>query len=1356
MKRKTIALTACGALLALAFLSYSREPSPSGRGRGLGSPTARGRFVPDRLLVKFKDVERGLPAEAGRAQAEHAHNLRRIKHFGLTDVHLYRVSGSLERTLKALAKNPNVLYAEPDYLVELDMTVPNDTSFGQLWGMHNTGQSGGTVDADIDAPEAWDLITGNPNVVVAVIDTGVAYTHPDLAANMWTNPGEVAGNGLDDDGNGYIDDVHGINSITGSGDPMDDHNHGTHCAGTIASVGNNGAGVAGVCWTARIMALKFLAASGTGSYSDAIECIQYAVNKGAHILSNSWGGYDYGQSLKNAIDAAASAGLLFVAAAGNDGTDNDGLLHHYPSSYSSPNIIAVAATNRYDQLSVFTSGASNYGAATVDVAAPGSLIYSTIRGNTYGTMSGTSMATPHVAGLAALIKSYNYALDWMQIKERILGGVDPLPALQGKVLTGGRINAYNSLLLGDVASYLLNVTSAPATGAPITVSPADLDGASSGTTAFTRRYAPYASVTLTAPATHLGLDFGYWAFAGYRIADTLSATFPVDFDHTITAHYLLPLADAVDNSSLEVITGGHRGGFFGQLDTTFTGGDAAQSCDIGDSESGYLQTSIHGPGNLSFYWKVSSESGSDTLGWSVDGAPMSSISGEADWAQVGYTLVPGAHVIRWTYTKNAGGSSGSDCGWVDDVRFDGEPATLAQALDLSLTPWQGSGDGGWFHQATIAQYDGDAAQSGPLADNQRAYLETMVTGPSPLSFYWKVSSEEDWDFLQFYIDGVLQSSISGEVDWTPLSYSLGSGAHTLRWSYVKDANTVGGSDCGWVDHVVLAPAGSHTLTLTQGGTGSGQVKVGADPAAHDLPYQETFAGGTAVALEAVPDGGSVFASWSGGLVSTANPSVVTMATDKDVTANFETTVVADLTVTSPNGGERWTLGSTHPVTWTQSGVTGTVTIALSKAGSLPETLGTADAAAGSFSWMIDPGEIAGADYRVSVSQGTLSDASDGDFELAAVTHRVDFNGDGQEDILWRYQGSGDYQGLNVIWLMGQTGGGAAADSSIAAMTKTIGEGLTEIPKLARMKSNAMKPGVAPIRTILKGGQKRVPKPGLIRQDPFGPGRRPSPMRRGTLGRNDAADPGILGSDELKIASLSLVQEVVFSQVQDTGWEIAGTGDFNGDTKTDILWRYYGMGPYQGLNDIWFMDGTTFIGESVFSQIADLNWRIVGTRDFNGDGQTDILWRYYGTGAYQGLNVVWFMNGAQFAGEAVFSQVLDTAWKIEGTGDFNADGETDILWRYYGTGPYQGLNDIWFMNDTTFVSEAVFSQILDTNWQIGGTGDFNNDGQLDILWRYYGAGAYQGLNDIWYMNGITFVGEEVFSVISDTNWRIVNR
>jgi hypothetical protein len=250
-----------------------------------------------------------------------------------------------------------------------------------------------------------------------------------------------------------------------------------------------------------------------------------------------------------------------------------------------------------------------------------------------------------------------------------------------------------------------------------------------------------------------------------------------------------------------------------------------------------------------------------------------------------------------------------------------------------------------------------------------------------------------------------------------------------------------------------------------------------------------------------------------------------------------------------------------------------------------------------------------------------------------------------------------------------------------------------------------------------------------------------------------ASPGSKGME--KIAAITITQEVVLPGVPDTTWEIAGTGDFNGDQKTDLLWRNYGTGTYQGFNVIWYMNGTILLGENAFSVIPDTNWRIAGTGDFNGDKKTDILWRYYGAGPNQGLNNIWYMNGDVFLGEAAFSAVLDTGWEISGTGDFNGDQRTDILWRYYGTGPFQGVNDIWYMNGTTFLGESVFSSVTDTAWKIGGTGDFNGDGSTDILWRYYGAGPFQGLNDIWYMNGTTLLGEDVFSSVPDTTWRIVN-
>jgi thermitase len=354
--------------------------------------------------------------------------------------------------------SPDVEYAEPNFKIYPSAT-PNDPSFSRLWGLNNTGQSiggqAGTADADVDAPEAWNTGTGTAGTVVAVIDEGVDVSHPDLRDNIWKNPGEVPGNGVDDDRNGYVDDVNGWDfanddasvydpdPINGTGDE-----HGTHVAGTIAAEGNNGTGITGVNWQAKVMALKFLGPN-SGDTLDAVEALNYAVAKGADISNNSWGYVGSpSRALRDAITRADNAGHLFVAAAGNGGEDgvgddNDANSSNtsYPSSFSNPNIIAVAATDNRDRLASF----SNFGANTVDLAAPGVNVASTLPDNAYGYYSGTSMATPHVAGVAALLKSRQPALDDAQLKAGIIDGVDEKSGLTGKVLTGGRLNAANAL-----------------------------------------------------------------------------------------------------------------------------------------------------------------------------------------------------------------------------------------------------------------------------------------------------------------------------------------------------------------------------------------------------------------------------------------------------------------------------------------------------------------------------------------------------------------------------------------------------------------------------------------------------------------------------------------------------------------------------------------------------------------------------------------------------------------------------------------------------------------------------------------------------------------------------------------------
>ncbi len=325
-------------------------------------------------------------------------------------------------------------FSEPDYLIEVAESTPDDPSYYLQWGMNK-----------IEMPKVWDMTTGTGGVVVAVFDTGIDFDHPDLKDNIWSNPLEIANNALDDDGNNYTDDVHGWDFYNRDNDPTDDNGHGTHVSGIIGAMGNNGTGVAGVGWNIRIMPIKIFNASGTLGYmSDVIDGVYYVITQRTRgvpvrVTNHSWGGGGFSSNLEIALRVAGGQGILHVAAAGNEGLDND-IFPHYPSGFSMSNMLAVANTTSADGL----SSLSNYGVTSVDLGAPGSSIFSSIPSGNYGYKSGTSMASPHVVGVAALLFDYMPQLTWQQVRQALFDGTDPVASLTGRCVTEGRLNAYKA------------------------------------------------------------------------------------------------------------------------------------------------------------------------------------------------------------------------------------------------------------------------------------------------------------------------------------------------------------------------------------------------------------------------------------------------------------------------------------------------------------------------------------------------------------------------------------------------------------------------------------------------------------------------------------------------------------------------------------------------------------------------------------------------------------------------------------------------------------------------------------------------------------------------------------------------
>ncbi len=956
-------------------------------------------------------------------------------------------------------------YVEPDYVYHAFIT-PDDSLFDSQWNHNNTGQDGGLVDTDIDAPEGWDILNDASGVIVAINDTGVLYTHEDLAGNMWVNPGEIPADGIDNDGNGIIDDIHGLNAIDNTGNPLDDNGHGTHVAGIIGAIGNNGIGVAGVAWNVQLMALKFLSASGSGTLSDIIRCIDYARVNGADIMNNSWGGGGFSNSLRDAIVRARDAGIIFVAAAGNEANDND-VNPSYPASYDLGNILSVASLTRRNALSSFT----NFGSSTVDLAAPGSDILSTYNDSdsSYIALSGTSMATPNISGILALLKAHFPGVNYLSLIDRILAGADSITDMKGTSVTGGRANLQRSLSLDEVQEFPRIVQGLSDRGAILGDSVA-FSVIATGGEPLAYNWTKDDQVLPGENSATLNLTEISAEQAGiYEVTVSNSAGSTSNRASLFIGAPSTALREALDDPSINWITLGNAE-WTAQTLITSDGVDAGVSGAIGNLQKSRLQTTVTGPGVISFFWKVSSERFFDFLDFYIDGKLQNFIHGETPWAPQTYEVGAGIHILEWIYDKDLFLALGNDAGYLDrflfeadsftpptitrnpesvvilagaDVTFSveaegsqplsyqwgkngtpiggatqstlvltnvgvsdegdytvtvsnvagtatsaaarltvstiidppliviqpqdliaitgstaaltvvvegttpllyswfkdsqilkdtnasslvfdnvgqqdegdylvfirnsagsvisataslsvvealiapiitrqpqsldvvqgitatftvvagGNPplsyqwfkdgaaisdqinssltitsaqpgdagvytvtitnpfgstasapafltveassSSISEALDNLEQAWSTTGNALWFFQNAVSRDGEDALQSGALTGLQSSAIHTTIIGAGQISFYWKVSSEQNLDLLNFYINDILMDSISGILDWRLATFEVSEGINDLRWEYQKNLSQSAGQDAGWVDLVEFVP-----------------------------------------------------------------------------------------------------------------------------------------------------------------------------------------------------------------------------------------------------------------------------------------------------------------------------------------------------------------------------------------------------------------------------------------------------------------------------------------------------------------------------------------------------------------------
>ncbi len=1348
--------------------------------------------APDRILVKYKT---GRTNAAQRDTIRSRYGMKTQRHLTLTDTYVYQLSSSSDkpRVLRELNKNPEVAYAEPDYLLSLYDTVPNDTSFTSLWGMNNTGQTGGTADADIDAVEAWDYTTGGNDVIVAVIDTGVDYNHPDLAANMWTNPGETPGDNIDNDGNGYIDDVYGVNAITNGGDPLDDHNHGTHCSGTIGGVGNNGVGVAGVCWTVKIMACKFLSSSGSGYTSNAIECVQYAVDNGAHIMSNSWGGGGFSQGLFDAITAAKNAGILFVAAAGNSGSNND-VSPHYPSSYDVDNVLAVAATDHNDNKASF----SCYGATSVDIGAPGVSIYSTTRNNSYASYSGTSMATPHVAGLAALIKSLDPALTWSELKDTMMQTVDPLPALDGKVISGGRINAFSaiSMHLGpgfsitqpevdSVNTGSVSIQAQPEEGEDVVKVEFYIDGQlkSTDTTA------PFEYTWDTTLSADGRREIMAKAYNSQNQGTPIRRNVWVNNSGSPLVAIVNPLEGATLKFQVSI-----------QADAAYQPGISKVEFFIDGVKAGEDTTFPY-----SYDWDTLQESN----GQHVLKAKAIGIDAQFSEDQITVTtnndFLPEAERNallalfnqtdgpNWWYQdwKNPDGTfkaAGTESTWYGitienehvveiDLAYNDltgpippELANLTQLRELALYWNYLSGTiPTELGSLTLLEYlDLDEneltgtipTELGNLANLNELWLDDNdLTGGIPP----ELGNLSKLEYLFLYwcpLGGTIPAELGNlsllrclEADDCQLTGTIPPELGDLSELYVLylDDNNLTGSiptELGNLDGMLLLSLSGNQLS------GGIPAELGNMTSLYYLSlYKSGISGPIPTELSNAANLRYLYLHRNR-LTGSIPTSLANLTNMLYLRINRNSLYTDDETLRQYLDAKEpgWHLTQTiaPPDIWARG----------QSATSIMLTWSPIDYTADAGGYRVYTSTAPGGPYTLygttaaktvtSMPVNGLTTGSTHYFTIQTVTEANTVNPFSVEsEISAEVSGVVQAPSITVIspnggeaWMEGQsrtiswTSDGYTGTINIAY--STAGPGGTFIPIASAVADSGSYSWFLP---EAESNQCLV---------------------RITATGSSAADT----SDNL--FSMEPSPEIVLTAPN-------GNGIYIVDNSIDITWTYnnvsgdvliqlikgagtvagtLGTVPVADQHFQWTVPAGTTVGNDyrirlssttpALEDLSDAYFAIVALQtkpDFNKDGKADLVWRH----DQYGYNMIWMMNNTGVLQSKSLLRVKNTAWYPAGLDDFNGDGYVDILWRNNQT----GSNILWYMQNHLLNGSASLPRVGDVQWVISGTADFNRDGHPDILFRH----SQTGRNIIWYMNGKTRVGYTYITRVADMNWQI---